>query len=71
VDPEAGRLERLDDAPDGVAALPGFSISKGRLAWASPPGQEGEGSRIHIVAWSGNGVGSVESAPGEDLVLVR
>jgi hypothetical protein len=71
VDPESGGLELLDDAPDGVAALPGFSIGDGRLAWASPPGQEGEGSRIRIVAWSGDGVGSVESAPGEDLVIIR
>ena len=71
VDPASGRLRLLDDAPDGAAALPGFSIGEGRLAWASPPGQEGEGSRIRIVAWSGDGVGSVESAPGEDLVIIR
>ncbi len=71
VDLDTGRLERSDDAPDGVAALPGFSIARGRLAWASPPGQEGEGSRIQIVAWSGEGVGSVESAPGEDLIIIR
>jgi hypothetical protein len=71
VDPQTGRLRLLDDAPDGAAALPGFSIGEGRLAWASPPGQEGEGSRIRIVAWSGDGVGSVESAPGEDLVIIR
>lgn len=71
VDQDTGALERLDDAPDGVAALPGFSIGEGRLAWASPPGQEGEGSRIQIVAWSGEGVGSVESAPGEDIVIIR
>ena len=71
VDPATGRLRLLDDAPDGAAALPGFSIGEGRLAWASPPGQEGEGSRIRIVAWSGDGVGSVESAPGEDLIIIR
>jgi hypothetical protein len=71
VDPATGRLRLLEDAPDGVAALPGFSIGEGRLAWASPPGQEGEGSRIQIVAWSGDGVGSVESAPGDDLVIIR
>jgi hypothetical protein len=64
-------LERLDDAPTDVPALPGFSIGEGRLAWATPPGQDGEGSRIQIVAWSDDGVGSVESAPGEDLVVIR
>ena len=70
-DPAAGGLELLDNAPNGVAALAGFSIGDGRLAWASPPGQSGEGSRIQIVAWSVDGVGSVRSAPGKDLVIVQ
>lgn len=64
-------LERLDEAPTGVPALPGFSIGEGRLAWATPPGQDGEGSRIQIVAWSDDAVGTVESAPGEDIVVIR
>ena len=68
---ESGELELPEDAPTGVPALPGFSIGEGRLAWATPPGQNGEGSRIQIVAWSDEGVGTVESAPGEDLVVVR
>ena len=54
-----------------MAALPGFSIGEGRLAWATPPGQGGEGSRVQIVAWAQDGVGTVETAPGEDLVVVR
>ena len=70
-DPAAGGLELLDNAPDGVEALAGFSIGDGRLAWASPPGQSGEGSRIQIVAWSVDGVGSVRSAPGKDIVIVQ
>lgn len=71
IDAGRGRLERPKDAPNGVPALPGFSIGDGRLAWATPPGQDGEGSRIQIVAWNDDGVGSIESAPGEDLVLIR
>ncbi len=71
IDAEHGRLERPKDAPNGVPALPGFSIGDGRLAWATPPGQDGEGSRIQIVAWNDDGVGTIESAPGEDLVLIR
>jgi hypothetical protein len=67
----SAELERPEDAPTGVPALPGFSIGEGRLAWATPPGQDGEGSRIQIVAWSDDGVGTVESAPGEDLVVIR
>lgn len=71
VDVTRSRLVLMKDAPSGVAALPGFSIGQGRIAWATPPGQDGEGSRIQIVAWNEDGVGTVETAPGEDLVVVR
>lgn len=71
VDPATGLLEHPDGAPVDVAALPGFSIGQGRLAWATPPGQGGEGSRVQIVAWAPDGVGTVETAPGEDLIVVR
>jgi hypothetical protein len=71
VDPVTGALEQPDGAPADVAALSGFSIGEGRLAWATPPGQGGEGSRVQIVAWAPGGVGTVETAPGEGLVVVR
>ena len=66
-----GTLTRPEGAPADVPALPGFSIGDGRLAWATPPGQGGEGSRVKIVAWKGDGVGRVETAPGEVLVVIR
>ncbi len=71
VDREDGRLEVVGNAPEDVAALPGFSIAEGRLAWVTPRGHDGEGSRIQIAAWSGGGVGVVESSPGESLVVIR
>ena len=71
VDGDRTRLETVDGAPVDVPALPGFSIGDGRLAWATPRGQGGEGSRIQIAAWSDTGVGTVESAPGQDLVVIR
>ena len=71
VDADDARLERVDGAPLAVPALPGFSIGDGRLAWATPPGQGGEGSRIQIAAWAAGDVGTVESTPGEGLVVVR
>jgi hypothetical protein len=71
VDPARGVLERPKDAPTDVPALSGFSIGEGRLAWATPPGQDGEGSRVQIVAWNEDGVGSIETAPGEDVVIIR
>jgi hypothetical protein len=71
VDPATGKLDRPHGAPQDVTALPGFSIANGRLAWATPPGQGGEGSRVQIVAWTNDTVGAVESGPVEDVVVVH
>jgi hypothetical protein len=71
VDQANGRLETVDGAPVRASALPGFSMGEGRLAWATPPGAGGEGSRIQIAAWSDDGVGIVESGPGDQLVVIR
>ena len=71
VDPATGHIDRPTGAPQDVAALPGFSIADGRLAWATPPGQGGEGSRVQIVAWTAESVGSVETAPERDVVVIH
>lgn len=71
VDPVTGGVDHPKGAPESVAALPGFSITDGRLAWVTPPNQDGEGSRIQIVAWTDDAVGAVESGPGKDLVVVH
>lgn len=71
LDRESGRLSRPDGAPTNTPALPGFSIGDGRLAWVTPHGQDAQGSKVQIVAWSGDGVGATESVPGEDVVVVR
>ena len=70
-DAATGKLERPEGAPHDVTALPGFSIADGRLAWATPPGQGGEGSRVQIVAWTGASVGAIESGPAEDVVVIH
>jgi hypothetical protein len=58
----------LHDAP----AQPGFSLGSDRLAWATPPGQDGEGSRLQILAWTGANAGKIDSEPasGPDAVIV-
>jgi hypothetical protein len=71
VNPETGELVQPESAPRDEPALPGFSIGDGRLAWATPAGQGGEGSRVLIVAWTEDGVGTIETAPGERAVVVR
>lgn len=71
VDPETGAIEQPSNAPRNEPALAGFSIGKGRLAWATPAGQGGEGSRVQIVAWTDDGVGKAESAPVESVLVIR
>ena len=68
VDPASGKVVTLKR----VAALAGFSIGKGRLAWATPRGQDGQGNRVQVVAWTNDSVGSVESREStEALVVIR
>lgn len=71
LDPGTGLMDHPDGSPTDIQALPGFSLGRGRLAWATPPGQGGEGSRVQVVAWTGNDVGRVETTPGDDLTVVR
>ncbi len=66
-----GLLDRPEGAPVDVTALPGFSIGLGRMAWATPPGQGGEGSRIQIAAWTADEVGAIESVPVEGAIIVQ
>ena len=68
VDSEPKQL--LSDAP----ALAGFAIRDGRIVWATPPGQDGEGSRLLVLAWKGPDAGRTRSEPApsqEDIIVVR
>ena len=71
LDPVTGELDRPHGAPRDMPAMPGFSIANGRLAWATPPGQGGEGSRVQVVAWTDDSVGAVESGPVENVVVIH
>jgi hypothetical protein len=64
--PDAAPL--LRDAP----ALAGFAIGDGRLVWATPSGQDGEGSRLEVLAWQGTDAGKTrtEPAPAQENILV-
>jgi hypothetical protein len=82
-DRSAGRLSLFAVNADGsvgdtlladIAALPGLSLGSDRLAWASPPGQNGQGSTMSVYAWSKDGAGSLRGAPDpgtDELVVVR
>lgn len=82
-DPSTGRLSLYAVNADGsvgdalfadVAALPALSLGSDRLVWASPPGQNGQGSTISVYAWSDSGSGSMYGAPdpgGDPIVVAR
>jgi hypothetical protein len=82
-DRSTGRLSLFAVNADGtvgetlladIAALPGLSLGSDRLVWASPPGQNGQGSTISVYAWSEDGAGSLHGAPDpgtDDLVVAR
>ena len=72
VDPASGVPLLGSPLLAGVPAGDGFSLSDDRLAWASLPGQGGEGSRLLVLAWEGDAAGQVESQPSseESPVLV-
>ena len=64
IDPASGETSSappvlLNDTP----ALRGFALKDGQLVWATPPGQDGKGSQLSILAWSGSTAGKTSSEP--------
>ncbi|HEV8490401.1 MAG TPA: zf-HC2 domain-containing protein [Candidatus Limnocylindrales bacterium] len=70
VNPKTGRLDLDEPLLESHRALPGFSIGSDRLAWATPPQQNGKGSHVEVIAWTRDASGKVESAPGDEPVVV-
>ena len=55
----------------GIRALKGVSIDTGRLAWVTPPGQDGNQSTVQVLAWANDDFGQVETVPGAQLTIVH
>jgi hypothetical protein len=73
LDPDAGAI-RQDAQPlpaPGVTALHGFSLLQGRLGWVTPPGQDGEPSSVHVLAWNGDVFGQIQTVPGGNPQIVH
>ncbi len=51
----------------------GFTLKDGQLVWASPAGQDGLGSRLNILAWTGQNAGKTTVQPlnGGALIVVH
>jgi hypothetical protein len=72
IDPATGRPDPAGRRLVGRPAMVGFSLADGHLAWATPSGQDGQGSRLQVYAWSGPNAGQIDSQPatGTDTVIV-
>jgi hypothetical protein len=68
---EDGALVVDEPALSGEWARPGFAIGEDHLAWATREGQDGKGSHVKVVAWTDDGIGAVETKPGEDVLVVQ
>jgi hypothetical protein len=55
----------------GTPALRRFSIDVNRLAWVSPPGQDGQASSLQVLGWDGDTFGEIHSEPAQDLFILR
>lgn len=74
LDESTGLIDSSNTLLTGAPALQGFSIGADRLAWATPPGQDNEGSRVLVLAWKGADAGKVSSQPvasSSPLVVAR
>ena len=71
LDPATGSIDPAITPLPGVPALRRFSIDKGRLAWISPSGQDGEDSSVQVLGWAGNEFGEMHGIPAKLRYLVR
>jgi hypothetical protein len=71
LDPATGGIDPTIEPLPGVPALRRFTIDRGRLAWVSPSGQDGQESAVQVLGWSGNEFGEVRANPAKLMYLVR
>jgi hypothetical protein len=68
LDPTTGEVESRSPL-QGAAALRRFTIDRGRLAWVTPSGQNGQESLVQVLGWKGDDFGEIETEPASDLYL--
>ncbi len=71
IDPDTRQIDASSDPLPAVAALRGVSINNGRLAWVTPPGQDGQGSHVQVLAWKGREFGQVRTIQGDRFFVAR
>ncbi|HET9851453.1 MAG TPA: hypothetical protein VFP56_02985 [Candidatus Limnocylindrales bacterium] len=71
LDPDTGTLDQDIRPLAGEPSLRRFSVDKGRLAWVSPRGQDGQESAVQVLGWKGRNFGEIQTIPAKDLFIVR
>lgn len=71
LDPQTGAVNAAVAPLPGVPALRQFSMATGRLAWVSPPGQDGQQSSVQVLGWSHDDFGEIRTIPARELFIVR
>jgi hypothetical protein len=70
VDAFDGTLNLKKPLLDAKLARAGYSISEGTLVWAEPgPGGSTADDKIQLLAWTDDGVGTVETVDGSVMVI--
>ena len=71
VDPFDGRVDLKKPLVNARPAKAGYAIAEGRLVWAEPASADGSSvGGILMFAWTDNGSGEIETAPG-DVIVIR
>lgn len=70
IDPATGAVSSAEPLP-GTPALRRFSIDANRLAWVTPPGQDGQESSLQVLGWDGDSFGEIHTEPAQDLLILR
>ena len=70
IDSATGAVSSAEPLP-GTPALRRFSIDANRLAWVTPPGQDGQESSLQVLGWDGDSFGEIHTEPAQDLLILR
>ena len=71
LDPALGAINERLTPLQSERALKGVSMDEGRLAWVSPPGENGNQSSVRVLAWLNDDFGQIQTVPGEQLAIIR
>jgi hypothetical protein len=70
IDPTTGAASPVEQLP-ATPALRRFSIDANRLAWVSPPGQDGQESSLQVLGWNGDQFGEIQTGPAPEMLIIR